>query len=78
MPIRCMGRCKRPANTIYGETVLNPVVFGNVKRVIKIDKLIIEDLPVNHTGDKYQQQAYYELTGHNVSVILYRDQGYER
>jgi hypothetical protein len=58
MPIGCMGRCKCPANTIYGETVLDMVVFGDVDGIIEIDKVVLENLPVDHTGDKYQKQAY--------------------
>ena len=67
-----------PGNTVGGKPGLDMVIFGDVGGIIEIDKVVLENLPVDHTGDKYQKQAYEELTGHNVSAVLSREQSYER
>jgi hypothetical protein len=77
MPVRDIWHSQSPFNALKGKSCLDVKVFSDIQIVIKVDKLVISNLPVNRKGrhDKKQGcQECQEITAHmNDQEILSRE-----
>jgi hypothetical protein len=54
MPVGDVSLGESPGYTFRGKTLLDVAVLGDVEVVIEIDKLIIENLPIDSKDDTAQ------------------------
>lgn len=72
VPIGRIASCKGPPDRLYGQSILNPRVLGDILGVIEVVKLVALNRPIKEDRDKAQQEADYSNAGRIAGITILR------